>query len=79
VSRWRPNHRCQALLRRSGKQSTSQNLSRKVSNTSVSLRARCSFFYLTHQLANYQLALTGQLSLDVFPNKILTDSQLTER
>jgi len=30
-------------------------------------------------LANYQLALTGQLSLDAFPNKILTDGQLTER
>jgi len=36
-------------------------------------------FYLTHQLANYQLAVTGQLSLDAFPNKILTDGQLTER
>jgi len=29
-------------------------------------------------LANYQLALTGQLSLDAFPTKILTDGQLTE-
>jgi len=36
-------------------------------------------FYLTHQLANYQLALTGQLSLDAFPNKILTDGQLTDK
>jgi len=34
---------------------------------------------ITHQLANYQLALTGQLSLDAFPNRILTDGQLTER
>jgi len=43
------------------------------------LRASFPFFYLTHQLANYQLALTGQLSLDAFPDEILTDSQLTER
>jgi len=37
---------------------------------------RCWFFYLTHQLAKYQLALTGRQ--DAFPNKIPTDRQLTE-
>jgi len=48
-------------------------------SVSGSIRASFPFFQLTHQLANYQLALTGQLSLDAFPNEILTDSQLTER
>ena len=36
------------------------------------------FFYLNHQSADLQLVLTGWLYLDGFPNKILTDGQLTE-